>query len=89
LLKRPAVSIIGARDVSEPGRARANRIAREMAKAGVVVTSGLAKGVDEAAHRGAMAAGGSTIAVIGTPLDKAYPAENSATAGGNLAAITC
>jgi DNA processing protein len=77
LLKRPAVSIIGAREVSEAGRARANRVAREMAKAGVVVTSGLAKGVDETAHRGAIAAGGSTIAVIGTPIDKAYPAENS------------
>lgn len=77
LLKRPAVSVIGARDVSAEGLARARRIAREMAKAGVLVTSGLARGVDTAAHMGAIEVGGSTLAVIGTPLDKAYPAENA------------
>src|SRR5690606_12551557 len=77
LLLRPSVSVIGARDVSPDGVRRAGRIAREMARAGIVVTSGLAKGVDTAAHNGALDAGGSTIAVIGTPMDKSYPIENA------------
>ena len=77
LLKLPSVSVIGARNVSDEGRARARRVARELSTAGVVVTSGLAKGVDAEAHYGALDSGGSTIAVIGTPLNKAYPAENS------------
>ena len=77
LLLRPCVSVIGARDVSDAGKARASRIARELAQAGIVVVSGLAKGVDESAHRAAIAGGGGTVAVIGTPLDKAYPAENA------------
>ncbi len=77
ILKAPCVSVIGAREVSAEGKARATRIARELAKAGIVVTSGLAKGVDTASHTGALGAGGSTVAVIGTPLDKAYPNENS------------
>lgn len=77
LLTKPCISVIGARSVTEEGRARATRIARELARSGVVVTSGLAKGVDAAAHQGAIDAGGHTIAVIGTPLDKVYPAENA------------
>ena len=78
LLRRPGVAIVGARDVSEEGYQRASRLARELVQAGVVVVSGLAKGVDAAAHKSAISAGGSTVAVIGTPLDKAYPAENAA-----------
>ncbi|WP_248306956.1 DNA-processing protein DprA [Devosia sp. 1635] len=78
LLRKPSVSVIGARDVSDEGVRRAGKIARFMAASGVVVTSGLAKGVDAAAHRGALAEGGNTVAVIGTPLNKAYPAENTA-----------
>ncbi len=77
LLRRPAVSVIGAREVSPEGYARAARIARELAKAGVTVVSGLAKGVDTAAHTGAIAVGGPTAGVIGTPIDKVYPAENA------------
>lgn len=77
LLINPCISVIGARSVSEEGRARAARVARELAAAGVVVVSGLAKGVDTMAHTGAIDVGGSTIAVIGTPLDKVYPAENA------------
>lgn len=76
LLKKPSVSVIGARDVSDEGIRRAGKIARELALAGVVVTSGLAKGVDGASHRGALSVGGDTVAVIGTPLNKAYPAEH-------------
>lgn len=78
LLKRPCVAIVGTRQVSDCGIARTKRLAHSLAKAGIVVVSGLAKGVDAAAHRAAIEAGGSTIAVIGTPLDKAYPAENAA-----------
>lgn len=78
LLKKPAVSVIGARSVSDEGERRAGKISQFLATAGIVVTSGLAKGVDAAAHRGALAVGGDTVAVIGTPLNKAYPAENIA-----------
>lgn len=78
LLDAPAVSIVGTRDVSEPGRQRAARLARELAEAGVTVVSGLAKGVDAAAHLSTIKAGGATVAVIGTPLNKAYPIENAA-----------
>lgn len=78
LLNR-CVSVIGARDVSPEGQARARRVARELTGFGIVVTSGLAKGVDIAAHRGAMDAGGKTIAVIGTPIEKAYPIEHAET----------
>lgn len=77
LLRSKAVSIVGTRDVSEEGARRASRLARELVSAGVVVVSGLAKGVDTAALRAAIAAGGRTTAVIGTPLQKAYPIENA------------
>lgn len=77
LLHRPSVAIVGARDVSDAGAARARRLAREMSDAKVTVVSGLAKGVDTNAHEAAIAAGGSTVAVIGTPLSQAYPAENA------------
>jgi len=73
----PTVSIVGTRDVSEPGRQRAARLARELAASHVVVMSGLARGVDTAALEAAAAAGGHVAAVIGTPVDKAYPAENA------------
>lgn len=77
LLLKPAVAIVGAREVSEEGKSRAYKLAKELARAGVVVVSGLAKGVDTAAHIGAIENGGDTIAVIGTPITKAYPAENA------------
>lgn len=77
LLKAKCVCVIGARSVSEAGVVRARRVARELCEAGVVVTSGLAKGVDIAAHRGAIDVGGNTIAVIGTPINKAYPIEHA------------
>ncbi len=76
LVKQPCVAIVGARDVSSGGAARSRRLARELARAGVVVVSGLAKGVDTAALTAAMEAKGRTIAVIGTPITRAYPAEN-------------
>lgn len=76
LLRRPCVAVVGTRDVSAGGAARARRLARELVGAGVVVVSGLAKGVDTEALTAAIEAGGKVVAVIGTPLDKAYPAEN-------------
>jgi DNA processing protein len=76
LVRRRAVAVIGTRDVSEIGRKRANRFARELVEAGIVVVSGLAAGVDAQALGAAMLAGGDVIAVVGTPLDKAYPAQN-------------
>ena len=77
LLLRPCVAVIGARKVSEIGKRRANRFARELAEAGIVVVSGLADGVDTQALGAAMTNGGRVVAVIGTPLDKAYPANNA------------
>jgi DNA processing protein len=77
LLSRHCVSIVGTRDVSADGQTRTARLARELAQAGIVVVSGLAKGVDTAAMTTAIENGGRTVGVIGTPLDKAYPAENA------------
>lgn len=77
ILDAPTVSIVGTREVSEAGWRRAAQLARDLVKAGVTVVSGLAKGVDTAALTSAMANGGRVAAIIGTPLDKAYPAENA------------
>jgi DNA processing protein len=76
LVRLPAAAIVGSRNVSSEGAARARRLARELSAAGVVVVSGLAKGVDTEALQAAIDANGKTIGVIGTPLDRAYPAEN-------------
>lgn len=81
LVQSPCVAVVGTRDVSEDGARRARRLGRELAQRGVVVVSGLAKGVDTEAFRSAIEYGGQVIAVIGTPLDKAYPAEKCATTG--------
>lgn len=72
------VSVVGSREASQDGLARAARLARMLAERGVVVVSGLAEGVDTVAHTAAIEAGGRTIAVLGTPLDKVYPARNRA-----------
>jgi len=74
----PRVSIVGTRTPSPDGIKRARKLARELAENGIVVVSGLAKGIDAIAHRAAIDAGGRTIAVLGTPLDESYPAENRA-----------
>jgi DNA processing protein len=76
LVQRQAVAIVGTRNVSPEGAARARCLGRELADAGIVVVSGLARGVDTEALTAAIDAGGKVIAVIGTPLDKAYPSEN-------------
>ena len=76
LLARPAVAIVGARACSPYGRQVARRVARELAGAGLVVVSGLARGVDAEAHRGALESGGVTVAVLGCGIDRDYPAAN-------------
>jgi DNA processing protein len=70
------VSIVGARKASQDGIASAETIAKNLARMEVVIVSGLAEGIDTSAHKAAIAAGGRTIAVIGTPLDKTYPKKN-------------
>ena len=70
------VAMVGARKMTAYGEAWAFKLAKELAEMGVIIVSGMAMGIDAAAHRGALAAGGRTIAFLGTPIDKIYPAEN-------------
>ncbi|MDX6483289.1 MAG: processing protein [Gaiellaceae bacterium] len=74
LLSRSAVAIVGARACSPYGSQVARMLGRELAAAGLVVVSGLARGVDGEAHRGALEAGGATIGVLGCGIDRDYPA---------------
>lgn len=80
LLSRPAVAIVGARSCSDYGAHVARSLSRELAATGLVVVSGLARGVDGWAHRGALEAGGTTIAVLGCGIDRDYPRAHAALA---------
>jgi DNA processing protein len=88
LLSLAAVAIVGARACSPYGAQVARMLGRELAAAGVVVVSGLARGVDGEAHRGALEAGGRTVAVLGCGIDRDYPAAHTTLAreiaGGSL-----
>ncbi|HEU4391296.1 MAG TPA: DNA-processing protein DprA [Blastocatellia bacterium] len=75
-MSQPAVSIVGSRRCSTYGRNAAEMLARELAGRGVTIVSGLARGIDGAAHRGALEGRGLTVAVMGTGLDSVYPKEN-------------
>lgn len=80
-LDRPAVAIVGTRDASPSGERVTAEIARSIARAGGCVVSGLARGIDAAAHRGALSAGAPTAAVLGTGIDVPYPRAHSALHG--------
>ena len=74
LLARPAVAVVGARACSAYGRQVARALARDLAASGLAVVSGLARGIDAEAHRGALEAAGTTVAVLGCGIDRDYPA---------------
>ncbi len=76
-LPRPRVAIVGSRKASSNGLDAATNIARTLNKRRVVVVSGLAEGIDTAAHKATIEEGGRTVAVLGTPLDRVYPRKNS------------
>jgi DNA processing protein len=73
LLSQPQLAMAGSRQASVGGRRTAHRFAAHVARAGIAITSGLAEGIDAASHEGALAAGGSSIAVLGSGLDRIYP----------------
>ena len=75
-LEAPCVGMVGSRQCSTYGRNAAESLSRELAARGVTVVSGLARGIDGAAHRGALDAGGKTVAVMATGLDSIYPREH-------------
>ena len=81
LLEQPQLAMVGSRRASRPGLDTAHSFARSLATGGFVITSGLALGIDGAAHQGALDAAGKTIAVLGTGLKQLYPARH-----GKLAA---
>jgi DNA processing protein len=80
LLSEPSVAVVGARSCSDYGAHVARSLGRELAAAGVVVVSGLARGIDGWAHRGALDAHGKTVAVLGCGTDRDYPRAHSALA---------
>lgn len=75
-LHGPCVAIVGARAATEPARQTARRLGRDLSARGVTVVSGLARGIDAAAHEGALAGGGRTVAVMASGLDEIYPPEH-------------
>jgi DNA processing protein len=77
VLGQPAVAIVGARACSPYGAQVARMLGRELAAAGLIVVSGLARGVDGEAHRGALESGGITVAVLGCGIDRDYPATHA------------
>jgi len=74
LRREPRIAIVGTRSPTPYGEGQALRFARAFARAGIVVVSGLARGIDQAAHRGALESGGDSIAVLGSGVDRPWPA---------------
>jgi DNA processing protein len=75
-LNKPAISIVGSRNCSSQGESNAEMFAKGLSQAGLTIVSGMAAGIDAAAHRGGMSGTGKTIAVIGTGIDRIYPARH-------------
>src|SRR5215213_10121851 len=84
-LDQPCVGVVGSRRCSTYGQNSAMMLARDLAGRGVTVISGFARGIDAAAHRGALEAGGRTVAVLGTGLDEIYPRDHNKLAADILA----
>jgi DNA processing protein len=82
---KPCVAIVGSRRCSTYGQNTATMLARDLARHDVTIVSGLARGIDAAAHRGALEAGGRTVAVVGTGLDQVYPRDHKKLADEILA----
>lgn len=76
LLSQPAIAVVGTRAPSPYGAGMAEMLSRDLANRGLVILSGMARGIDTAAHKGALETGGKTVAVWGTGLDVVYPKEN-------------
>ena len=85
-LENPCLAMVGSRRCSTYGQNTATMLARDLASRGVTIISGLARGIDAAAHRGALEAGGRTVAVLGTGLDEVYPRDHGRLAEEILAA---
>lgn len=75
-LDQPCIGVVGSRKCSTYGQNAANMLARDLAQRGLTVVSGFARGIDAAAHRGALEAGGRTVAVLGTGIDEVYPRDH-------------
>ena len=94
LLNRPSLAIVGSRNATPQGRENAQAFAAALSAAGLTIVSGLAQGIDAAAHRGGLAGAGNSVAVVGTGIDRIYPAANKALAhrlaeeGGLLSQFT-
>ena len=80
LLKEPQIAVVGSRQPTPGGQANAKKFSREIVEAGLLVTSGMASGIDSVAHETALANQGTTVAVIATGPDKIYPAKNKSLA---------
>jgi DNA processing protein len=80
LLQRPCLAVVGSRNATAQGAANAESFAKALSGSGLTIVSGLALGIDAAAHRGGLAGAGSTIAVLGTGIDIVYPRSNAALA---------
>ena len=95
LLARPGIAVVGTRQPTPYGLGMSERLACDLAAHGLVIISGMARGVDTASHRGAISAHGKTVAVFGTGIDVMYPKENSRLAeqivalGGALVSEFC
>ncbi len=76
MLGQNCLAVVGSRNATPQGEANAEAFAQTLSEAGISITSGLALGIDAAAHRGGLKGAGSTIAVVGTGLDRVYPARN-------------